>query len=220
MKSHKNEEYRQIVVDMKDVECREDFENGTARVSGLAVVFNQRTTIHDYWEDYEEIIDRHALDETDMSDVALFVNHDHNMIPLARSRNGVGTLRLEIREDGLHFDSDLDINGNPTASELYSALKRGDINKCSFAFRIDKQSWANLDKKDELPLRTIEKISILHEVSVVNYPAYAGTSVDARNSNGLEKPHCEALVEARAKFLEGNKAELELAKAKARAMSI
>lgn len=215
-KKHSDEEYRNVTFDLQNVECRKSEDNGTAHVSGVAVVFGQETRING-WDDYDEIIDRHALDETDMSDVALFANHESNRIPFARSRNGNGTLHLEIREDGLHFDTDLDIEGNPSAAELYSALSRGDIDKCSFAFRIGEQTWSRLDD-GQIPLRTINKISILHEVSIVNYPAYSGTSATARSEE--ETSPCQSLAEARKRFSEGNRAELELAKAKARALSI
>lgn len=221
MKKHGDEELRSVSFDISGIECRDDSEKGTVHVRGCAVVFGQKTRIRSYWEEFDEIIDRHALDKTDMSDVALFINHDSMMIPLARSRKGVGTISFEIREDGLWFDSDLDVKGNPKASEVVSALRRKDINKMSFAFRIKAQEWSNLDAKgDEVPLRTIKDISILHEISIVTYPAYEGTSVDARSGNGQERPHCDALVEARRALEETSVDALELAKLKARAMSI
>ena len=221
MKKHCDEELRSVSFDISDVECRDDSESGTVHVRGCAVVFGQKTRIRSYWEEFDEVIDRHALDKTDMSDVALFINHDSMMIPLARSRKGVGTISFEIREDGLWFDSDLDVKGNPRASEAVSALRRKDINKMSFAFRIKAQEWSNLDAKgDEVPLRTLKDISILHEISIVTYPAYEGTSVDARSSNGQERPHCDALVEARRTLVEASVDALELAKLKAKAMSI
>lgn len=219
-RKHSNEEYREAVFSVENVECRDAGESGQAHISGVAIVFGQTTRISSYWDEFDEVIDRHALDNADMSDVALFVNHDSRMIPLARSRNGNGTLQLDIRDDGLHIDADLDINLNPSAAELYSALKRGDVNKMSFAFRIEKQEWSGLDKKGEVPLRTIKEISVLHEVSVVNYPAYEGTSADARSNDGQERPRCKALEEARAKWEEAHKGNLELEKAKALAMTI
>lgn len=218
MKKHRDEEYRSVVFSMENVECRSEEGSGHAQVTGVAVVFNQRTHITG-WDEYDEVIDPHAFDMADMSDVALFANHDSGKIPFARSRNGNGTLTLDIQSDGLHFDADLDIENNMRAAELYSALQRGDVDKCSFAFRIGKDEWSQLDgTKYSYPLRTIKEISILHEISIVNYPAYQGTSATARCEGEEETEPCRSLAEARAKFLEGN--QLELAKAKARARSI
>lgn len=219
-KKHANEEYRELSIPITNIECRDSEESNSGHISGVAVVFGQTTRISSYWDEFDEVIDRHALDNTDMSDVALFVNHDSSMIPLARSKKGKGTLKLSIEDDGLHIEADLDIKENSRASELYSALKRGDVDKMSFAFRIGKQEWSRLDVKNEVPLRTIKEISILHEVSVVNYPAYGGTSANARSNDGEEKPHCDSLEEARKALQESNQVNLELMKLKARAMSI
>ena len=213
------QELRNVAFDITGVECRDDGESGLVHVTGTAIVFNQVTRISSFWDEFDEMIDRHALDDADMSDVALFVNHDSRMIPLARSRNGNGTLSFSIDDAGLHIDTDLDVKENPKASELVSALRRADISKMSFAFRIEAQEWSRLGK-DEIPLRIIKKISVLHEVSIVNYPAYDGTSADARSEEGQERPHCKALEEARAKWAETHKDTLELAKAKALGMTI
>ena len=129
-------EYRRVDFDLSNIECREDADKGTYHISGLAVVFNQKTRIRSYWEEFDEVIDARAFDEADMSDVALFVNHNRKMVPLARVKRGKGTLMLEVRADGLYISTDLDVPGNPSAAELYSALKRGDIDKMSFAFSI------------------------------------------------------------------------------------
>ena len=213
-------EYRRVDFDLSNIECREDSDKGTYHISGLAVVFNQKTRIRSYWEEFDEVIDARAFDEADMSDVALFVNHNQKMVPLARVKRGKGTLMLEVRADGLYISTDLDVPGNPSAAELYSALKRGDIDKMSFAFSIRSQKWDNLNEKDKMPIRTVLKIDKLYEVSAVTYPAYEGTDLSARGVDGLDKPHCQALVDARAASADADASALELAKAKARAMSI
>ena len=52
-------------------------------IEGRAIVYGQRTNLG--W--YDEIIADGALKDTDLRDVRLLVNHNTNMIPLARSRN-------------------------------------------------------------------------------------------------------------------------------------
>ena len=63
------------------------------RVRGTAIVFNTPTVL---WEcdgvEYKEIIDRHAFDECDMSDVIFNYNHGGKVV--ARLRNK--TLALNI----------------------------------------------------------------------------------------------------------------------------
>ena len=67
-----------------EVELRaiEDEEHGS-HIVGVPIVFDEETDLG--W--FTEKIDRHALDEADMKDVRFLVNHNLDMIPLARSRN-------------------------------------------------------------------------------------------------------------------------------------
>ena len=93
----------------------------------------------------------------------------------------------------------------------YSAVKRGDIQGMSFTFRVKSQEWINLDS--DVPTRRIKEISIVHEVSIVNFPAYPQTSVNAR-ANGGETPY-SPLEEAReAKAKEIAQRDLDLLKEK------
>lgn len=203
----------------EEYELRED---GTADVEkpskrvieGYAVVFERNTEIHDYYGKYTEVIQRGALDKTDMSDVALFFNHDqYSHAPLARSRKGKGTLSLSIDEKGLKVRTELDTEGNPQAKEIYSAIQRGDVTGMSFTFRVKSggDSWTGL--RSDNPVRTIKDISIIHEVSVVNYPAYKATSVSVRSDDGGNR--FSPLAEAR-KAID----DLELEKEKAKTFII
>ena len=56
-------------------------------------------------------------------------------------------------------------------------MKRGDLDKMSFAFYPEIQEW---DDTQEPPLRTIRKAS-LHDVSIVTTPAYEGTEIALRS---------------------------------------
>ncbi len=151
-------------------------------IEGVPIVFNKETIIHDLVGDFREIIMPGALDKTDMRDVLLFVNHDEYKLPLARSRKGRSdsTMKCEVKEDGLHIRAGLDIANNTDAKNLFSAIKRGDIDGMSFAFRVDNDEWQDMDK--DVPIRYIKSISIVHEVSCVHSPAYNQTSVTARSN--------------------------------------
>lgn len=159
-----------------DVELRamRDEENGTYIV-GVPIVFDKET---DLWF-YKETIDRHALDNADMKDVRFLVNHNTDMIPLARSRNNNAnsTMQMWIEEDGLHIRVNLDVERNTESKALYSAVDRGDVSGMSFMFAVDGDSWEGLDS--DMPKRTITSISKVYEVSAVTFPAYEQTSIQA-----------------------------------------
>jgi len=183
-------------------------------IEGTPIVFNQDTRMRDWAGEYIERIDPHALDEADLSDVLFCVNHDISKIPLARSKNGKGTMTFNIDSEGLHIKSVLDTENNQEARSLYSAVQRGDISGMSFMFRIKSQEWSDLDT--DLPTRTINEISIVHELGPVNFPAYPQTSVSARSKS--EETDYSPLEEAKRAYVEEttqrDKNLLELEKAK------
>lgn len=181
-----------------DFEIRaEESEERGKFIEGRAIVYNQRTNLG--W--YDEIIAADSLNETDLKDVRLLVNHNTDMIPLARSRNNNAnsTMQLTVDEEGLRIRANLDVENNTDARSLYSAIERGDISGMSFMFVVDNDKWDDIDT--EHPTRTITGIKRVMEVSAVIFPAYSQTSLEARG-----------LAEA----LESAKASLESAKAEAR----
>lgn len=149
-------------------------------LTGRAIVFGQRTDIG--W--YDEIIEQGALDTTDLKDVRFLVNHNVDMIPLARSRNNNenSTMQMSVDADGMVIRVDLDTENNADAKSLYSAVSRGDISGMSFMFVVDKDSWDDLDT--DMPKRTIESITKVLEVSAVAFPQYEGTDLQAASQDG------------------------------------
>ena len=167
-------------------------------LTGQPIVYDERTDLG--W--YDEIIDDGALAETDLRDVRFLVNHNTDMIPLARSRNNNAnsTMQMEIVPmRGMNIRVDLDTENNTDAKSLYSAVSRGDITGMSFMFTVDSDIWEELES--DHPTRHIRSISKVFEVSAVTFPAYEATSITAR---GL------------ADALESAKASLESAKAERR----
>ena len=145
-------------------------------ITGRPIVFDARTDIGPW----DEIIDRGALDTTDLKDVRFLVNHNIDMIPLARSRNNNAnsTMQLSVDENGMGIRVDLDIENNADARSLYSAVQRGDITGMSFMFSVDKDTWDEADT--DHPTRHIRSIRRVLEVSAVTFPAYAQTSIQTR----------------------------------------
>ena len=178
-------------------------------LAGTPIVYNEKTDLG--W--YDELIERGALDGTDLRDVRFLVNHNTDMIPLARSRNNNvnSTMQLEVNDGGMNIRVDLDVDNNTEAKALYSAVERGDLDGMSFMFTVDADAWEDLES--DHPTRRIEKLGKVFEVSAVTFPAYEATTISAR---GLD----EALESARLS-LESAKAEkkaLELRKQKIRIM--
>lgn len=191
---HSNEK---LIMRNYNVELRAT-ENEAGVIEGTPIVFDQKTRIVDWAGEYDEMIDRGALKNSDLKDVRLFVNHDVNKITLARSKNGNenSTMSFTIDEKGLHIKAKLDTENNTEARSLYSAIKRGDMDGMSFMFRVRADEWRDIDK--DVPLRIVKDISIVHEVSVVNFPAYKQTSVNARS--GSQEGDYSPLAEARKAF--------------------
>lgn len=167
-------------------------------LTGMPIVFDERTDLG--W--YDEIIDKGALDNTDLRDVRFLVNHNVDMIPLARSRNNNENSTMQMTVDptrGMFIRVDLDTENNMDAKSLYSAVERSDVSGMSFMFLVGEDSWEGLET--EHPTRHIRSLSKVFEVSAVTFPAYEATSIQAR---GL------------ADALESAKASLESAKAEKR----
>jgi len=177
-----------------DVRAEENEEHGH-HLTGQPIVFDERTDMG--W--YDEIIDSGALSQTDLRDVRFLINHDTNMIPLARSRNNNAnsTMQMEVVDDkGLFIRVDLDTENNAEAKSLYSAVERGDLDGMSFMFRTDKDSWDDLES--EHPTRHIRSISRVFEVSACTFPAYDATSISARGLSDALDSAKESLESARA----------------------
>lgn len=160
-----------------EVRAEQNEEHGS-HLTGMPIVFNQRTDLG--W--YTEVIDSHALDETDLRDVRFLVNHNVDMIPLARSRNNNAnsTMQMTVTEEGMQIRVDLDTENNADARTLYSAVQRGDISGMSFMFSVDTAEWAGLDT--DHPTRTILRIGKVFEVSAVTWPAYEQTNIEAASA--------------------------------------
>lgn len=194
----------------------EETSDGQKIITGRPIVYDSRTDIGYF----DEIIERGALNNTDLKDVRFLVNHDTRMIPLARSRrnNGNSTMQLNVDYDGMTIRVYLDVENNTTARALYSAVERGDITGMSFMFSVDSEEWDDLES--EHPTRRIKAISSVVEVSAVTFPAYDSTEINARSKEALENAR-SALENARqqsGESLENDNKLLELEKEKTKTL--
>jgi len=186
----------------------EETESGNI-ITGRPIVYDSRTDMGFF----DEVIERGALANTDLTDVRFLVNHDISKIPLARSRrnNGNSTMQLSVDDFGMSIRVTLDTENNSEARALYSAVQRGDISGMSFMFSINGQEWENLES--DHPTRRIKEIGSVVEVSAVTFPAYESTEINARGKEALESAR-QAVETARQQRAKSVDTDLELLKAK------
>lgn len=164
-------------------ECRAAGDTGNTLV-GYAAMFDSPSVDMGF----TEYVARGAFAKTlkDGADVRLLI--DHEGAPLARTRSG--TLRLSEDDRGLRVEADLDPS-NPLAQTVLSALRRGDMNQMSFAFRTIKDSWSKDGRTREL--REVQ----LYDVSVVTFPAYEATVAEVRGHSDATLTKSESRAKLR-----------------------
>ncbi len=152
---------------VQDVEARQA-EDGTMRLRGYAAVFNDASVPLPFKETIAPGAFRKTLSET--PDVRLLINHEG--LPLARTKNGT----LTLIEDNRGLLIDAEIADTTEGRDLYKLVERGDVDQMSFAFRVIRQKW-----NEDRSVRTLTEVSLADgDVSVVTYPAYPTTTVEAR----------------------------------------
>lgn len=173
----------------------------SGNIEGHAAVFDQKTTIGNW---FYEIIERGAFEGCSFDDVLMCVNHDLRKVPLARSRrnNGNSTMQISVDDKGLFVKATLDTENNPEAKAVYSSISRRDLDGMSFMFWVQEEKWTELDT--DMPTRHILKIKEVRELGPVNFPAYSGTDISARDQQALENAR-KALENARSQELENSK---------------
>lgn len=158
------------------LQTRDNSTDDEMKIAGYFVVFNSETEIYDGM--FEEISDK-AFKDIDLSDIRALADHDTAKV-LGRTKSK--TLTLKVDEKGLY--GEITINKDDTeAVNLYQRVKRGDIDQCSFGFSILNETMEQ--REDGTTKWTITEIE-LFEVSVVTFPAYSDTAVEAR-SNQIEQ---------------------------------
>lgn len=164
------------------VEKRAEGEAALPTITGYAAVFDTETVIGGKDWGFREKIARGAFAEAlKTSDVRALFNHDEEYV-LGRVKSG--TLRLTEDERGLKVE--IDPPDTQDARDLITKMQRGDIDQMSFAFTMEGgvQTW---DETGDMPLRVIEKVGELMDVSVVTFPAYPETEAAARSFAAAKK---------------------------------
>ena len=145
-------------------------EDGQMYIEGYFAVFGSRYWL---WDEAYETIEPGAFEGQTTEDVRALVNHDTTLVI---GRTTANTLTLREDETGL-WGSVLINPRDQEAVNAYERVKRGDVSQCSFGFDILDQ---DIEYKDGEPtVWRIKKVK-LYEISVVTFPAYEDTSVQAR----------------------------------------
>ena len=143
-------------------------------VEGYAAVFDSVTDLG--W--IKEVIDRHAFDNADMSDIVMKYNHENSVLPMARTRGG--SLQFNIDDHGLKIRAKL-----PETSvnrDIYTLIREGVLSKMSFAFTVKSEEYDY-----DTDTRKILEFDKIFDVSVVDVPAYETTEIYARSKEQYEE---------------------------------
>lgn len=149
------------------------------RLVGYAAVFDQETDIGGH---FREVIRRGAFsDAITRDDIHALYNHDYQHVI---GRRAAGTLALSEDDHGLKVE--ITPPDTQVARDLMENIRAGNIDQMSFAFSMDggKQTW---DETGDTPLRSIEKVGELFEVSIVPRGAYPTTEIGLRSLDEARK---------------------------------
>lgn len=167
------------------VQVREAEGEGDSRVlKGKAVCFNEVTTLWDgkYYVE-KEIISPTCITEEFLreQDVKLNLLHNRNE-SIARNNKGVGTLKFELREDGLYWEAEMPkCDLGDRALEL---VRNKTYTGCSFEFYPEEYTEAVTTLADGREEETVThtKFRSLSVITIALDPAYQGTSVSERET--------------------------------------
>lgn len=179
------------------IEIREATEEEPEKmiIRGVPCVFNQETMLY-RWDNYQvyEQVDEKAFDGTDMTDVIFNQNHGGRVF--ARTRNKSLKLHINKNEKRLEMETEL-WNDDEGHKQLYRDIKRGNLDKMSFAFTIKSQEVTREELREGDVViykvhRKITAIEKLFDVSAVDIPAYDATEISARRLFDAERTEQEA----------------------------
>lgn len=177
-------------------------QEGDMILEGKAVSFDDETELFEYeGTKVFESIDRHALDTTETRNCFLKFNHSDEVMPMARTKNG--SLRLDIREDGMYIRAKL--SDTTAGKDLYTLVKDGTLDKMSFAFTIDEEDRLEAEDGKKVTYK-VKKIRQLYDVAVVPLPAYDNTEIYARRLGDVETRREQLESEKRKRDLDAKKA--------------
>ena len=138
------------------------------KLTGYAAVFGQEARVAGFTEVIRPGAFKGALAGRD---VLALIDHNPSKL-LARTKSG--TLRLEEDSRGLRYE--IDLPDTQEGRDILTLAERGDLGGMSFGFTVSKGGEHWNGQRRELRAVTLHEISVVH-----SWPAYEGTSVQARS---------------------------------------
>lgn len=137
-----------------------------ATIEGRAIPFNIPSPNR---EGFRETISPEAVEGVfEKSDVFLLYNHDKSKGFLARNKRGKGSLKIDVREDGVYF-SFVPADDN-LSRYIKDRIQRGDLDEMSWAFTVESDTWVK--GADGVYDRTINKFDKIYDLSIVDQSYY------------------------------------------------
>ena len=158
---------------------------------GLGIVHAKRS--RDLGGFVEEVRAGAATKTLAEADIRALVNHDVNLL---LGRTGAGTLRLEERVDGVHYE--IDLPDTTLGRDTAKLLERQDYPGSSFGFRALLDEWG--ETEDGRPLRTLTEVAV-RDMGPVSFPAYDDSTTGLTS---LASQRSMDFEEVRALAAEGN----------------
>lgn len=158
---------RNVGIDVEISAKSNKVKGSIGELSGYAIKFNKPSVAE---APFTEYIMSTALDHVDISKVLILYDHNYANV---LGRVDAGTLELNVDNIGLKFK--VQVPDTSLGRDVYANVKAGNLKGMSFGFTVAKggDAW----KRDGKPVRVINKIDSLREISVVSVPAYDDTSV-------------------------------------------
>lgn len=169
-------------------------------IEGYALKFNTKSQP---MGGYREVISPDVAKDGVLARSTVIATYNHGKsgsLPFARWEGGKGDLHLQFDEVGLKFRFEVDED----SEALYRAIRKGRVNKCSFAFSFardenGRMSGIEWTKDGDEPILVIRKFDRLYDVSPVDHPAYQATDLKAREEQSEEQKE-EKIVNNKVKF--------------------
>ena len=140
--------------------------NENRTIEGRAIPFNVKSPNR---EGFREMITPEAVEGVfEKSDVFMVYNHDRSKGFLARAKNGNGSLRIDVREDGVYFN--FEALHDDLSNYVYERLLRGDLDEMSWAFTVAEDTWTK--GEDGVYDRTINRFDHIYDLSIVDQSYY------------------------------------------------
>lgn len=147
-----------------NVEFKADNEART--IEGVAIPFNVLSPNREGFR--EQVLPEAVEGVIENSDIFFLYNHSRSEGFLARCNKGKGTLKIDTREDGVHFS--FKAKKDNLSNYVLERIAAGELDEMSWAFTVAKDSWEKMS--DGTYVRTIEKFERIYDLSAVDNSYY------------------------------------------------